>query len=102
MPSAGLGSPHEPFAVHKVSHDKHPAVDAAQTGATTPMPLTTIPKRASLLEILDQPVQPAEGTPDGGETSAPIAFEPVVRESIRHLDEALSPNLLPANIELLA
>ncbi len=66
------------------------------------MPLTTIPKRQTLLEMLKEPGTIEDGAPEGAKAVAPIDCEPVVLEAIGHLDDALSPNLLPANIELIA
>ena len=66
------------------------------------MPLTTIPKRQPLLDILQEPISPEEGALEGGALVAPVACEPVVRDAIARFDEALSPNLTVANIELIA
>ncbi|MDQ3654476.1 MAG: HD domain-containing protein, partial [Chloroflexota bacterium] len=66
------------------------------------MPLTTIPGRMSLVEMLSEPTDTSTRAPGSTDVVAPIPFEPPVLEAITHLDEALSPNLLPANLDMIA
>jgi len=66
------------------------------------MSLTTIPRRMSLVETLKQPFHENGSAPEGAELVAPVECEPVVSEAIGHLDEALSPNLSPSSIEMVA
>jgi len=65
------------------------------------MPVTT-PKRPSLLDIMREPVPPAVvANGQLGLATPPDPYEPVVLEALQRLDEALSPNLQPASIELV-
>jgi len=66
------------------------------------MPLTTIPGRLSLVEMLTNPADHGPGASGSLESVAPLAFEPSVLAAIEHLDASLSPNLTPANIETIA
>jgi guanosine-3',5'-bis(diphosphate) 3'-pyrophosphohydrolase len=66
------------------------------------MPLSTIPRRASLAELLKYPLHDNGSAPEGAALVAPVDADPVVWKAISHLDDALSPNLLPANIDLVA
>ncbi len=76
--------------------------DSFETGATTPMPLTTIPGRMSLVEMLSEPIDTGAYAPESEDPAAPIPFEPAVLDAIAHLDAALSPSLLPSNLETIA
>jgi GTP pyrophosphokinase len=65
------------------------------------MTLTTIPQRASLVEILSQPETSSNDAIEGRALPAPGDWEPSVSEAIRHLDEALSPQLPAASLDLI-
>ena len=74
------------------------------------MTLKTVPQRASLMDILSQSVSipdaaaedPQLTAPTGTAVDAALAWEPEVEAALGRLDEALSPNLQPANVELIA
>ncbi len=66
------------------------------------MPLTTIPGRMTLVEMLSEPIDASPGAPGSADVVVPIEFEPSVLEAINHLDEALSPNLLPSSMDMIA
>jgi GTP diphosphokinase / guanosine-3',5'-bis(diphosphate) 3'-diphosphatase len=66
------------------------------------MPLTTIPKRLTLAEALQQPQSPDVPIDEGAVAVMPSDYEPVVKEALAHLDAALSPNLPPSSIETIA
>jgi GTP pyrophosphokinase len=66
------------------------------------MTLTTIPQRASLVELLSQPETSSNDAIEGRALPAPEHWEPSVSEAIRHLDEALSPQLPAASLDLVA
>ncbi len=67
-----------------------------------PMPLTITPQRVSLLDAIRDSSNRPETASGREELIAPIDPEPVVLDAIARLDEALSPNLTPANIELIS
>jgi len=66
------------------------------------MTLKTVPQRTSLMDILSKPLPSQNGTPERASVAAPIEFEPEVRAALERLDDALSGNLLPSNVEMIA
>ncbi len=65
------------------------------------MPLTTTPKRSSLLDILKEPPQPDVDASGAAEHVPQLELDPMVLEAIDRLDRALSPSLSQSNIEFL-
>ncbi len=66
------------------------------------MTLTTIPQRSSLVEILSEPETSSNEVIEGRALPASRDWEPSVATAIGHLDEALGPQVSPANLDLIA
>jgi GTP pyrophosphokinase len=66
------------------------------------MPLTITPQRVSLLDAIRDSSNRPETASGREDLVAPIDPEPVVLDTIARMDQALSPNLTPANIELIS